>query len=138
MGLLDGDSTFGDLLDMVTSHCQPPMSLVKAKIASTMPGPAPVIEISTNDGPTQVEEGPASMGRAQQGFEDIRFDYDVFTKETGFAGFWKTVYPTQARLVLAYTVEAFATRGCRLASFNPGQRLPPVHFDPKHNFLVDQ
>jgi acyl carrier protein len=109
MGLLDGDLTYGDLLDMVTSHCQPLMPLVKAKVASTMPGPAPGIEISTNDPPTQAEEAP--MGRAQQAFENIRFDYDVFTKETGFAGFWKTVYPTQARLVLAYTVEAFATLG---------------------------
>ncbi len=138
MGLLDGDLTYGDLLDMVTSHCQPLMPLAKAKVASTMPGPAPGIEISTNDPPTQVEEGPAPMGRAQQAFENIRFDCDVFTKETGFADFWKTVYPTQARLVLAYTVEAFATLGCRLASLTSGQRLPQVHFDPKHNLLWDQ
>lgn len=102
MGLLDGDLTYGDLLDMVTSHCQPLMPLVKAKVASTMPGPAPGIEISTNDPPTQAEEGPAPMGRAQQAFENIRFDYDVFTKETGFAGFWKQYTPHRHGLSWPY------------------------------------
>lgn len=138
MSLLDADSTFGDLLDMITLHCQPSMPLVKAKIASMVPAPTPAIEISTDDPPTQVEHKPASIRDAQQAFEDIRFDYDIFTKETGFAGFWQTVYPSQARLVLAYTVEAFSTLGCRLASLKSGQRLPRVQYDPKHNLLMDQ
>jgi acyl transferase domain-containing protein/acyl carrier protein/SAM-dependent methyltransferase len=138
MSLLDGDSTFGDLLDMVSSHSQPSMPLVKATKASNVPTPTTLTNLSANNSlPLRIER-PASLSHAQQAFEDVRFDYDVFTKQTGFANFWKRVYPTQARLVLAYTVEAFATLGCRLTSLNPGQRLPRVQFNPKHNLLMDQ
>lgn len=138
MSLLDGDSTFGDLLDMVSSQIQPSTNLVKAKIASSVPAPTTLTVVSATTSLAPSNERPASLSHAQQAFEDVRFDYDVFTKQTGFADFWKRVYPTQARLVLAYTVEAFATLGCRLASLNAGQRLPRVQFLPKHQLLMDQ
>ena len=138
MSLLDGDSTFGDLLDMVSSQSQPSVTLVKAKIASTIPAPTPLTDLSTTISLPPLNEGSASLSHAQQAFEDTRFDYDIYTRQTRFAGFWKKVYPTQARLVLAYTVEAFATLGCRLASLSAGQRLPPVHYLPKHKLLMDQ
>lgn len=135
MGLLDGESTFGDLLDMVSSKIQPSMNLVKVKIASTIPA---LTDLSATISRAPLDERRASLNHAQQAFEDIRFDYDVFTKQTGFADFWKRVYPAQARLVLAYTVEAFAALGCRLASLNTGQRLPLVQFLPKYKLLMDQ
>jgi acyl transferase domain-containing protein/acyl carrier protein/SAM-dependent methyltransferase len=138
MSLLDGDSTFGDLLDMVSSQSQPSMSLVKARNVSTMLAPTTLTSLSANVALAPLNEGPAALSHAQQAFEDIRFDYPVFTKQTGFANFWKRVYPTQARLVLAYTVEAFAMLGCRLASLNAGQRLPRVQFLPKHHLLMNQ
>lgn len=138
MGLLDSDSTFGDLLDMVSSQIQPSMSLVKAKTASATPAPTMLKDLSATISLAPLTERPASLSHAQQAFEGTRFDYDVFTKQTGFADFWKIVYPTQARLVLAYTVEAFATLGCRLASLNAGERLPLIHFMPKHKLLMDQ
>ena len=138
MGLLDGDLTFGDLSDMVSSQIQPSVSLVKAKIASTIPAPTAWTGLSAPTSLAPLNENPASLSHAQQGFEDIRFDYDVFTKQTGFANFWKRVYPTQARLVLAYTVEAFEKLGCRLASLNASQRLPRVQYAPKHKLLLDQ
>ena len=75
---------------------------------------------------------------AQQAFEQIRYDYDMYTEQTGFAKFWKQVYPTQARLVLAYIVEAFATCSCPLASLRPDQKLPPLRYLPKHSMLVAQ
>lgn len=138
MSLLDGESTFGDLLDMVSSQSKPCVPVVKAKVVSTVAVPVARTDLSAKTSPTPSNGRPASLGNAQQAFEDIRFDYDVFTKQTGFAEFWKTVYPTQARLVLAYTVEAFTTLGCRLASLTAGQRLPRVQFTPKHNLLMDQ
>ena len=138
MSLLDGDSTFGDLFRMVSAQCQPTVSIVKAKVASTIPAPTPTVEITSVDSPTLPKKEPASLVGAQQAFEDIRFNYDIFTKQTGFADFWKTVYPVQARLVLAYTMEAFATLGCRLVSMKPGQRLPGVQFEPKHHHLMNQ
>ena len=138
MSLLNGDSTFGDLLDMVASQCQPSLPLGKAAIVSTIPAPTPATKISTDGSLTPAEGRLASVGNAQQAFEDIRFNYDVFAKQTGFADFWKNVYPTQARLVLAYTLEAFARLGCRLTSLKAGQRLPRMQFNPKYNLLVDQ
>ena len=135
MGLLDGESTFGDLSDMVSSQIQPSMNLVKVKIASTIPA---LTDLSATISLAPLDKRRASLNHAQQAFEDIRFDYDVFTKQTGFADFWKRVYPAQARLVLAYTVEAFAALGCRLASLNAGQRLPLVQFLPKYKLLMDQ
>ena len=138
LGLLDSDSTFGDVLDMVSSQIQPSLNLVKAKTASASPSPSTLKNLSGTNSLAPLIERPATLSHAQQAFEDTRFDYDDFTKQTGFADFWKTVYPTQARLVLAYTVEAFATLGCRLASLNAGDKLPLIHSIPKHKVLVDQ
>ena len=135
MSLLDGDSTFGDLLDMVTSQTHTSLPIVKAKIASTVPA---TTDLSISYPQPLKREGPASLLNGQQAFENIRFDYDVHTKRTGFSDFWKKVYPTQARLVLAYTVEAFAMLGCQLASMSPGQRLPRVQVLPKHALLMHQ
>lgn len=132
MSLLDGESTFGDLLDLVSAQSQASLPILETKITSTITVPAPRAL------PRLPKDKPASLEHAQQAFEDIRFDYDVFTKQTDFADFWRNVYPTQARLVLAYTVEAFATLGCRLASLKAGQRLPRVQFAPTHHLLVDQ
>ena len=138
MSLLDGSSTFGDLLDMVNSQSLPSIPLVKAKIASTMPAPTESVDLSVISSGTPKDEQSASLSHAQQSFEDIRFDYNIFAKQTGFAGFWKKVYPTQARLVLAYVVEAFATLGCRLDSLNADQRLPRIQSIPKHDLLMNQ
>ena len=138
MSLLNGDSTFGDLLDMVASQCQPSLPLGKAAVVSTIAAPTPAIKISTDGSLTPAEGRLAPVGNAQQAFEDIRFNYDVFAKHTRFADFWKKDYPTQARLVLAYTVEAFARLGCRLTSLKAGQRLPRMQFNPKYNLLMDQ
>ena len=138
IGLLDSDSTFGNVLDMVSSQIQPSMNLVKPKTASATPAPTMRNNVSASLSFAPLSERPASLSHAQQAFEDTRFDYDIFAKQTGFTGFWNTVYPMQARLVLAYTVEAFATLGCRLASLNAGDTLPVFPFMPKHKLLVDQ
>ena len=138
VNLLDGDSTFGDLLDMVVSQIQPSMSLVEAKISSTIPARTVLTDLSAPTSLASINKNPVSLSHAQQAFQDIRFDYDVFTKQTGFADFWRKVYPTQARLVLAYTMEAFAALGCRLASLSPGQKLPQVQLEPKNKLLMVQ
>lgn len=103
-----------------------------------------LVAVSQHQDRSVVQPPAASCGHstplmgAQQAFEQIRYDYDMYTEQTGFANFWKQVYPTQARLVLAYIVEAFATCGCPLASLRPGQKLPPLRYLPKHSMLVAQ
>lgn len=141
MSQLDANSTFGDLSAMVCSqqNFAAPKAEVKTQIVTSAPSN---IILQTFNPPmpssTASDNQPASLVQAQQAFEETRYDYDVFTKQTGFANFWKQVYPLQARLVLAYTVEAFATLGCQLATLGAGQRLPRVQHLPKHESLIAQ
>lgn len=138
MSLFDSESTFGDLLNAVLSQGPPAVPAVKTKASAINPSQVTSSNNSAKAPATASNKQPASLRHVQQAFEDVRFNYDLFTKQTGFADFWKKVYPAQARLVLAYTVEAFATLGCRLASLRPGQRLPRVQSLPKHNLLMHQ
>ncbi len=138
MSLLDGESTFGNLLDMITPQQMLAVPPANVKVLPQLPAVSPMPVLPKSSLSVSTTDHPAALGHAQQAFETIRYDYDVFTKQTGFEGFWKQVYPAQSRLVLAYTVEAFATLGCALASLRPGQRLPQVQFLPKHTLLVNQ
>ena len=78
---------------------------------------------------------PDSGCNSIQAFEKIQFDYDQYANELGFIGFWKNVYPTQARLVLAYVVETFRDLGCPLDALQPGQTIPLLPVLPKHDRL---
>ena len=71
-------------------------------------------------------------------FEQIRNDFDLYAQETGFRDFWKIVYPRQAQLVLAYTVAAFTSLRCPVASLGVGEALPSIKYLPKHKALVKQ
>ncbi|KAH8807202.1 putative polyketide synthase [Xylogone sp. PMI_703] len=82
--------------------------------------------------------GQSSITNAQEAFQEICRDYDTYAKEFGFAGFWSRVYPAQARLVLAYVVEAFSSLGTKLASMSAGTKLPKIQTLPKHDLLVAQ
>lgn len=135
MGSLDSHSVFGDLLDMVVSHNH------SAATAAPKVSKSPQLSDKTAAIPhlaASPVSRPASLQRAQRAFEDMRFGYDIFTKQTGFADFWRKVYPAQSRLVLAYTVEAFARLRCRLSSIRSGQRLPRVQSLPKYDLLMRQ
>ena len=139
MSLLTENSTFGDLLDMVIPQQQSVVPATKPKIPQvvSLPKPSSAVPAAPTKAPA-LSKKSASLEFGQRAFEDTRFDYDVFTKQTGFADFWKIVYPAQARLVLAYTVEAFSTLGCQLSSMRSGQRLPRVQSLPKHDHLMRQ
>ena len=142
MAQLNSESTFGDLCRMVLSlQPQAPVVSIKEKGTSNASG-ATVRKSSapspTTDAPATNPAHSVSQYNAQQAFEQIRYDYDNYTRETGFFDFWRLVYPTQARLVVAYVVEAFATLGCPLSSLAPGERLPAIRTLPKHAMLVAQ
>jgi len=136
MSLLSEASTFGDLCDIVLSQVH--VTEVNTEVATTtsvITRKSVTLSTSTPSPPTNK---PASLDGAQLAFEQIRYNYDVFTEQTGFSGFWKNVYPLQARLVLAYTVEAFAALGCSIESMRFGERLSPIEHLPKHALLVAQ
>lgn len=138
MARLDQDSTFQDLVQLVNEI------LPVASNISPSPGiqlPQKVAELarqaSMKPSETFSAKGVPLIG-AQAAFEAIRFDYDKHTQKTGFADFWTRVYPTQARLVLAYTVEAFTRLGCDLTRLSAGDVLPSISYLPKHEPLVQQ
>ena len=71
-------------------------------------------------------------------FKDTRFQYDTVAKASGFLGFCSEVYPSQARLVVAYVVEAFRDLGCDLSVLDKGSKLPLVQTQPKHGKVMRQ
>lgn len=85
---------------------------------------------------------PTTQSTALPNFQDAfsrsKDSYDVFATQTKATGFWRETYPPQARLVLAYVVEAFASLGCVLADIHPGKMLPSIPHEPQHESLVRQ
>ena len=87
-----------------------------------------------------VPQSRPSITSAYDSFKDIRLNYDQLAVETKAVGFWSQVYPDQARLVLAYVVEAFANLGCDLKALRPGESVPDIQPRtlPRHEKLVRQ
>ncbi|KAL2844378.1 hypothetical protein BJY01DRAFT_248203 [Aspergillus pseudoustus] len=139
--LLTTESTFGDLADMVFGKGSGSVPLLASSLPSSSSG-SESLGTSTPAGSTDTDYERISLPDSsntgyipQQAFEKIQFDYDQCSRETGFLGFWKNVYPTQARLVLAYVVETFRDLGCPLEALAPGQTIPLLPILPKHDRL---
>lgn len=131
MDQVTSETTFGDLSDLVL-----PKELTKPRakhenidVASTA--------LSASTSLLSVKSA-GSLENTQQAFDEIRLGYDSLAEETGFAKFWSKVYPEQARLVVAYVVEAFAKLGCSLATLKPGEEIPALKYHPKHKLLMAQ
>ncbi|KAH9212549.1 putative polyketide synthase [Leptodontidium sp. 2 PMI_412] len=103
-------------------------------------GTPPKIAIPAPQGLTKA---PQSLPRpkivsAYDAFNGIRLHYDLLAVGAKAIGFCNDVYPDQARLVLAYVVEAFAKLGCNLNNFHAGDAVPAVDSLPRHQQLVRQ
>ena len=145
---LTNESTFGELSEMVfgetslscsvsTSSSSGEVSCSATPVSSSPATSEDEEDAKVLDDVKQKPQKVAEFVDTQYAFENIRFDFDIFAKETGFADFWKTVYPTQARLVVAYVVEAFANCGCSLPSMKLGEVIPRLSVLEKHGRLVD-
>ncbi|EFX05534.1 polyketide synthase [Grosmannia clavigera kw1407] len=75
---------------------------------------------------------------ARDAFDETRLNYDQHAKTTGAVGFWQYAYPSQARLVQAYIIEAFAALGCDLRTLAAGDEVLPVKSLSKHAQLTLQ
>ncbi|QGA14805.1 hypothetical protein EYB26_002461 [Talaromyces marneffei] len=133
--LLTTESTFSDLADMVFGKGS---GSERALLPSSSPSSSETESLGTStpagtDTDYEQISLPDNGYSPQQAFEKIQFDYDQYAKELGFIGFWKNVYPTQARLVLAYVVETFRDLGCPLGALQPGQTIPLLPILPKHD-----
>ncbi|KAH8883265.1 ketoacyl-synt-domain-containing protein, partial [Thozetella sp. PMI_491] len=70
-------------------------------------------------------------------FQELRWGFDTFADQEGFTRFWRSVYPEQARLVLAYAADAFRKLGVDLTKLRAGQPVPELQgVLPKHRHLV--
>lgn len=68
-------------------------------------------------------------------FESIKPEFDKLADKYHFRRFFDEVYDKNARLVLAYTVEAFAELGVHLDSLEPGDTIPLLNVLPRHHHL---
>lgn len=116
------DSGVGDLSDMSPG----------TKSRTATPEATPRIEQRDFAGPRP------SITSALDAFEEIRFNHDRLAVTTGAEDFWAKAYPHQARVVLAYVVEAFAKLGCDLKAFRHGDTVPEISALDKHRQLVRQ
>ncbi|PWY76491.1 polyketide synthase [Aspergillus sclerotioniger CBS 115572] len=137
MVLLDQQSTFEDLIKLVDQALPDTSSYFGSVRRPQLPKQGADTYLQPSLIPAAGATDDSLVG-AQAAFERIRFDYDQHAQTSGFANFWTSVYPTQARLVLGYTVEAFARLGCDLARLPVGESLPSISYLPKHKPLVQQ
>ncbi|KAI1320328.1 beta-ketoacyl synthase domain-containing protein [Xylariaceae sp. FL0255] len=79
-----------------------------------------------------------SIISARRAFEETRLSYDKLAETTQALDYWKEAYPHQARMVLAYVVEAFADLGVDVRKFRAGKVVPRVKALETHKRLVRQ
>ncbi|KAI1647447.1 uncharacterized protein F4817DRAFT_365335 [Daldinia loculata] len=114
---------------------------------SSTPTPTPVVQSQnevTHDHEEDDEEKEESnddggiAAVANDWLSANRNTFDEDAQEHDLIGFRKAVYPFQAQLVVAYTVEAFADLGCDIRTLRAGERLSDFKYLPKHEKLVAQ
>ena len=129
--------TSGTTSDSSSSKSYATNSLGLASSASSVPKEAMISDDKSNLN-CQTLASQAELYSTQHAFDEVRTSFETHATETGFIGFWSSVYPLQKRLVLAYVVEAFQKMGCHLASIAPGDAIPQPRFNQKHQKLIDQ
>ena len=133
MEQMSTESKFGDLCRLALPRQQTPMTPTRAESAK--------IAIPVQDGEkdrAEVQSIPATLTDTQHAFEAIQYDYADYANETGFSTFWSQCYPTQAKLVISYVIEAFSALQCPLRSLESGEKLPVIQYEEKHSLLANQ
>ncbi|KAL9079841.1 MAG: hypothetical protein Q9157_001297 [Trypethelium eluteriae] len=152
LSVLVGDSTFGDLSDLLVSANTPlghtgtansstPASTQARSSGRTTPVTIPDLGTNEPDDLKMTTKAPSPTGNvlasAAREFEGIKGDFDKFAAEYKFSDFYSKVYDKQAHLVLAYTVEAFSDLGVDLKSLRSGDPIPRINVVPKHDRLLN-
>ncbi|MCJ1394663.1 hypothetical protein MMC18_007543 [Xylographa bjoerkii] len=142
---LNGESSFDDLSNLLLMAVSPTSTNCSTQADALQGTPMSSSTSQTSDEHKQCTSLPmtavqnfVSLGNVQKAFEHIRCNYDSIAKAVGAANFWNDVYPVQARLVLAYIVEAFVDLGCHLALLEPGDPVPRVSVHSSHGLLLVQ
>lgn len=137
---LTTESTFSHLISMVMAATDPNSTPCSAPVSKPMTPDLSTASTGDDDiwvGSREQETSEGLLPGAQRSFESIKSHLDPLCEEYQFAGFYDKIYPKNLKLVLAYTVEAFADVGIDLAKLKPGDRLPSFGSLPKHENLRD-
>ncbi|KAI1499966.1 hypothetical protein F5X99DRAFT_430171 [Biscogniauxia marginata] len=135
---LTTESNFGDLADILVSAVEPGTTLsTTGSTVAQSSGPM----TPTTEGDSYIDKATTkaalSLINAPRAFESIKPDFDKLADEYEFTGFYERVYEKNSRLVLAYTVEAFADLGINLGQISPDDKIPQLNVLPKHHHLCN-
>lgn len=89
-----------------------------------------VTHAAVNDGDCDV-----NLTNAPEAFESIKADFSTLADRYQLAGFYENVVYKHSKLVLAYTVEAFAALGVDLNQVRAGEKIPQIDILPRHGRL---
>ena len=159
LSVLAGGTNFGHLTDILVSAVAPLghiSTTYSRTTASTMVRSSGLVTpVTVPDGgidetqaltrTTKASSSPSSpsssitnvLAGAAWEFENIKGDFDKLADEYEFSDFYSKVYDKQARLVLAYAVEAFSDLGVDLSSLGSGDQIPRINVIPKHGRMID-
>ncbi|KAF2644665.1 BcPKS19, polyketide synthase [Massarina eburnea CBS 473.64] len=131
------DKAFGVDTDGEVPNTPTSSSTSHSVVSPSPPPKAPKeSQVATPDPSAEVDR--PDIISAIDAFKETRLEFDQLAEEINATGFWSEVYPHQARLVLAYVVEAFAQIGCDLANLQPGDSVPWVKALEKNAKFVKQ
>ncbi len=132
------ESNFGELADILVNAFSLEMSASSITASTTLTEssspitPPPGGNIFSDETTTKASSVLASAPRE---FEVAKGCFDRLADENGFAGFYGKVHAKQTRLVLAYTIEAFADLGIDLNRLGPGNKITELNVLQKHHHL---
>ena len=138
--------TFGDLVEYFASEPTSDSNLARSSALDSLESASSASsvyeEVMSDEDKAKINRQttvpPAELHNTQHAFDTIRANFEAHAAKTGFVDFWKSIYPLQKRLVLAYVVEALRKMGCDLASIVPGNAIPQPAFEKKHQQLMGQ
>ncbi|KAI1815969.1 hypothetical protein GGS20DRAFT_595983 [Poronia punctata] len=141
LSLLTMDSTYGHLTDIVLDAVSPGLATYSdsppTSATSMSPLLTPVAETTDIDVHGGLLHRDSTSGNALKLFESIKSEFDKLASSHRFSNYYADVFERESRLVLAYTVEAFADMGVHLANLNPGDEISLLPTLPRHDRLRD-
>ncbi|KAB5575475.1 hypothetical protein GE09DRAFT_1200074 [Coniochaeta sp. 2T2.1] len=141
---LTTQSTFEDLSKIVLSAAVPGLAVSTASEGTSAPTPpSPKTPFEDSQPIDSLHNLPTSFAKrsdftgAPRVFEQTKEEFGQLADAYQLTGFYEKVFPKNSRLVLAYTVEAFADLEIDLENLTTGERIPQLNALPKHHHLCD-
>ena len=132
LSVLKSDSTFGDLVDLAVPGGSGGDQEGHRDISNQATRAAETARVSSAASSSGTN---VTLSHVPDEFEQAKTQYDALADKYKFSGFFRSVYPDQAQLVLAYTVEAFADLGQDLGQLKCGDKITLPNVLPRFSQL---